>query len=209
MIVKKSIIILHDSLNISLYALIPFWPLPCVQRRLSQRQKRFHPYNWNCNNKFKWISILKSGNLLFVFTEYSYAIMAVTFLVRQHPKLKTVHPLPCPMRLEPIEKNLHYWHFTELRFTGITFSQLNPIVVTVFKYWSNLRRYNAVVFPAESRPNIAICNVPYFILFLLNLLLKRLFFDWKYNDVKLTCVDGNESRMVPFFPILAPILLIL
>lgn len=34
-------------------------------------------------------------------------------------------------------------------------SQLKPIVGTVFRYWSNLSRYNAVVFPALSRPSMA------------------------------------------------------
>lgn len=34
-------------------------------------------------------------------------------------------------------------------------SQLKPMVGTVFRYWSNLSRYNAVVFPALSRPSMA------------------------------------------------------
>lgn len=34
-------------------------------------------------------------------------------------------------------------------------SQLNPMVGTVLRYWSNFSRYNAVVFPALSKPSMA------------------------------------------------------
>lgn len=44
--------------------------------------------------------------------------------------------------------------------SDLAFSQLKPIVGTVFKYWSNFKRYNAVVFPAESNPSMTTCNVP-------------------------------------------------
>ena len=40
----------------------------------------------------------------------------------------------------------------------LTFSQLNPMVGAAFMYWSNLRRYSAVVFPEESRPSMAQWN---------------------------------------------------
>lgn len=43
----------------------------------------------------------------------------------------------------------------------LTFSQLKPIVGTVFKYWSNFSLYRAVVLPAESRPSITTCRVPF------------------------------------------------
>lgn len=43
----------------------------------------------------------------------------------------------------------------------LTFSQLNPIVGTVFRYWSNFSLYNAVVLPAESNPNMTTWRVPW------------------------------------------------
>jgi len=48
-------------------------------------------------------------------------------------------------------RNVKPLDFPTVPFTR---SQLNPTVGTVFIYWSNFKRYNAVVLPAPSSPII-------------------------------------------------------
>lgn len=167
--------ILHDSLNIWPFASTPFWLLPYVQHRLNLLQKRSHRYICHIKKQTMiWVVSVCSWFIpIRICTLYSYAKAVAIFLVHQHPKREIERLLLCPMLLEPnLNANISfirfirkaciacYIDFASCNIFQLTFSQLNPMVVTVFKYWSNLRRYNAVVLPAESKPSIAICNVP-------------------------------------------------
>lgn len=113
--------------------------------------------------------IPRHNNVLF-YNEFNFqtlcnfATAVAIFPVRQHPRPRIVHLSLYLKHRVPwkIERNhlIQRCQPLNIIWIQVTFSQLKPIVVTAFKYWSSLRRYKAVVFPAESSPSIATCNVP-------------------------------------------------